>query len=69
MKDKSGVLRFEFALRGSLDNPKFSVTRGFAAQVARGFGRAIGIGAEGAAEGVSGAVKELGDAISDMLSP
>ncbi|MFF7400442.1 DUF748 domain-containing protein [Achromobacter sp. NPDC008082] len=69
MKDKSGALRFEFALRGSLDNPKFSVTRGFAAQVARGFGRAIGVGAEGAAQGVGGAVKELGDAISDMLSP
>lgn len=69
MKDKKGVLRFEFALRGSLDNAKFSVTRGFAAQVASGFARTIGIGAEGAAEGVSGAVKELGDALSDLLSP
>jgi len=69
MKDKSGVIRFEFALAGSLDNPKFSVTRGFSAQVARGFGHAIGVGAEGAAEGVAGAVKELGDALSDMLSP
>lgn len=69
MKDKTGALRFEFALRGSLDNPKFSVTRGFTAQVAQGFGRAIGVGAEGAAEGVSGAVKELGDALSDLLSP
>lgn len=69
MKDKTGALRFEFALRGSLDNPKFSVTRGFAAQVAQGFGRAIGVGAEGAAEGVTGAVKELGNALSDLLSP
>jgi len=69
MKDKRGVIRFEFALAGSLDNPKFSVTRGFSAQVARGFGHAIGVGAEGAAEGVAGAVKELGDALSDMLSP
>lgn len=69
MKDKSGVIRFEFALAGRLDNPKFSVTRGFSAQVARGFGHAIGVGAEGAAEGVAGAVKELGDALSDMLSP
>lgn len=69
MKDKTGALRFEFALRGSLDNPKFSVTRGFAAQVARGFGRAIGVGAEGAAEGVTGAVRELGDALSDLLGP
>jgi len=69
MKDKSGVIRFEFTLAGSLDNPKFSVTRGFSAQVARGFGHAIGVGAEGAAEGVAGAVKELGDALSDMLSP
>ncbi|WMD22030.1 DUF748 domain-containing protein [Achromobacter seleniivolatilans] len=69
MKDSSGTVRFEFALRGSLDNPKFSVTRGFAAQVARGFGRAIGVGAEGAAEGVAGAVKELGNALSDLLSP
>ena len=69
MKDKTGALRFEFALRGSLDNPKFSVTRGFAAQVAQGFSRAIGVGAEGAAQGVTGAVKELGDALSDLLSP
>lgn len=69
MKDKKGVLRFEFALRGSLDNAKFSVTRGFAAQVASGFARTIGVGAEGAAQGVTGAVKELGDALSDLLSP
>lgn len=69
MKDKSGALRFDFKLQGSLDNPKFSVRRGFAAQVAQGFGRAIGVGAEGAAEGVTGAVKELGNALSDLLSP
>ncbi|MGE8638775.1 MAG: DUF748 domain-containing protein [Achromobacter sp.] len=69
MKDKSGALRFQFKLQGSLDNPKFSVRRGFAAQVGQGFGRAIGVGAEGAAEGVTGAVKELGNALSDLLSP
>lgn len=69
LKDKSGAIRFEFALAGSLNNPKFSVTRGFSAQVARGFGHAIGVGAEGAAEGVAGAVQELGNALSDMLSP
>ncbi|MBB1593048.1 DUF748 domain-containing protein [Achromobacter sp. UMC46] len=69
MKDKRGALRFDFKLQGSLDNPKFSVRRGFAAQVAQGFGHAIGVGAEGAAEGVTGAVKELGNALSDLLSP
>lgn len=69
LKDKSGTVRFQFALAGKLDNPKFSVTRGFSAQVAQGFGKAIGVGAEGAAEGVSGAVKELGNALSDLLSP
>lgn len=69
MKDKTGALRFDFVLQGSLDNPKFSVTRGFAAQVAQGFGHAIGVGAEGAAEGVTGAVKELGNALSDLLGP
>ncbi|KRC79221.1 hypothetical protein ASE30_24910 [Achromobacter sp. Root83] len=69
LKDKSGTIRFDFALAGRLDNPKFSVTRGFSAQVAQGFGHAIGVGAEGAAEGVSGAVKELGNALSDLLSP
>ncbi len=69
LKDQSGTLRFEFALAGDLDNPKFSVTRGFTAQVARGFGHAIGVGAEGAAEGVTGAVKELGNALSDLLTP
>ncbi|MGS1011457.1 DUF748 domain-containing protein [Achromobacter anxifer] len=67
MKDHSGALRFQFTLAGDLDNPKFSVTRGFAAQVAQGFGHAIGVGAEGAAEGVTGAVKELGNALSDLL--
>ncbi|WP_088140591.1 DUF748 domain-containing protein [Achromobacter xylosoxidans] len=69
LKDQSGTLRFDFALAGDLDNPKFSVTRGFTAQVARGFGHAIGVGAEGAAEGVTGAVKELGNALSDLLTP
>ncbi|SSW66874.1 DUF748 domain-containing protein [Achromobacter agilis] len=69
LKDNTGVLRFDFALSGNLDNPKFSVTRGFSAQVAQGFAHAIGVGAEGAAEGVTGAVKELGNALSDLLSP
>lgn len=69
LKDQSGTLRFDFALAGDLDNPKFSVTRGFTAQVARGFGHAIGVGAEGAAEGVTGTVKELGNALSDLLTP
>ncbi|MBO1012575.1 DUF748 domain-containing protein [Achromobacter sp. SD115] len=69
LKDQSGTLRFDFALAGDLDNPKFSATRGFTAQVARGFGHAIGVGAEGAAEGVTGAVKELGNALSDLLTP
>jgi len=69
LKDNTGVLRFDFALAGNLDNPRFSVTRGFSAQVAQGFAHAIGVGAEGAAEGVTGAVKELGNALSDLLSP
>jgi hypothetical protein len=69
LKDNTGALRFDFALAGNLDNPKFSVTRGFSAQVAQGFSHAIGVGAEGAAEGVTGAVKELGNALSDLLSP
>jgi hypothetical protein len=69
LKDRSGALRFEFTLAGKLDNPKFSISRGIAAQVAQGVGHAIGVGAEGAAEGVTGAVKELGNSISDLLSP
>lgn len=69
LKDNTGALRFDFSLAGNLDNPKFSVTRGFSAQVAQGFAHAIGVGAEGAAEGVTGAVKELGNALSDLLSP
>ncbi|WP_419343371.1 DUF748 domain-containing protein [Achromobacter sp. PD1] len=69
LKDQSGTLRFDFSLAGDLDNPKFSVARGFTAQVAQGFSHAIGVGAEGAAEGVTGAVKELGNALSDLLTP
>lgn len=69
LKDEAGAVRFEFALSGDLDSPRFSVTRGFAAQVAQGFGHAIGVGAEGAAEGVAGAVKSLGNALSDLLDP
>ena len=69
LKDEAGAVRFEFALSGDLDSPRFSVTRGLAAQVAQGFGHAIGVGAEGAAEGVAGAVKSLGNALSDLLDP
>lgn len=69
LKDRSGALRFQFTLAGKLDNPRFSISRGIAAQVEQGVGHAIGVGAEGAAEGVTGAVKELGDSISDLLSP
>lgn len=69
MQDRNGALRMEFSLSGSLDNPKFSASRGFAAQIARGFGHVLGVGAEGAASGVAGAVKDVGDAISDLLSP
>lgn len=68
LQDRHGTLRMEFKLAGSLDNPKFSASRGFAAQIARGFGHAIGVGAEGAAGGVAGAVKDLGDAISDLFT-
>lgn len=68
LENRKGVLRMEFKFSGSLDNPKFSASRGFAAQIARGFGRAIGVGAEGAAGGVAGAVKDLGDAISDLFT-
>ncbi len=60
LEDRKGTLRMEFKLAGSLDNPKFSASRGF--------GRAIGVGAEGAAGGVAGAVKDLGDAISDLFT-
>lgn len=69
LQDRHGTLRMDFTLAGSLDNPKFSASRGFAAQIARGFGHAIGVGAEGAAGGVAGAVKDLGDAISDLFNP
>ncbi len=68
MQDRSGALRMEFSLSGSLDNPKFSASRGFAAQIARGVGHVIGVGAEGAAGGVADAVKDVGDAISDLFS-
>lgn len=68
LEDRHGTLRMEFKLAGGLDNPKFSASRGFAAQIARGFGHAIGVGAEGAASGVAGAVKDLGDAISDLFT-
>lgn len=69
MEDRNGALRMEFSLSGSLDNPKFSASRGFAAQIARGVGHVLGVGAEGAASGVAGAVKDVGDAISDLFSP
>lgn len=69
MEDRHGALRMEFSLSGSLDNPKFSASRGFAAQIARGVGHVLGVGAEGAASGVAGAVKDVGDAISDLFSP
>lgn len=69
LEDRHGTLRMPFKLSGSLDNPRFSASRGFAAQIARGFGHAIGVGAEGAAGGVAGAVKDLGDAISDIFTP
>ncbi|CAB3827189.1 DUF748 domain-containing protein [Achromobacter pulmonis] len=69
LENRHGTLRMAFKLSGSLDDPKFSASRGFAAQIARGFGHAIGVGAEGAAGGVAGAVKDLGDAISDLFDP
>lgn len=67
LKDRQGDVRLTFALSGNLDNPRFSVTRGFSAQIASGLGRAIGVGAEGAVEGVGSAVKNLGEAISDLF--
>lgn len=51
-----------------LDNPAPG-TRGFAAQIARGFGHAIGVGAEGAAGGGGRRGHDLGDAISDIFTP
>ncbi len=68
LKDSKGAVHFKFSVKGSLDNPQFSPVKGFASAVTTGVASALGVQVKGAAEGVAGAVRALGNAISDTFS-
>ncbi|MBV7481413.1 DUF748 domain-containing protein [Bordetella sp. BOR01] len=67
LEDRNGKVAFDFTLTGNLDDPKFSLDDSISMRVIGGLGQAIGISAKGVAEGVGGAVQELGNALSDLV--
>lgn len=51
MADRNDTVRFDFTVKGSLDDPKFALQQSLPQRVAGGFARAVGVSAEGASEG------------------
>jgi len=68
LEDRQGRVSFDFTLTGNLDDPKFSLDDDLSMRMAGGLAKAIGVSAKGVAEGVGGAVRELGDALSDLVN-
>ncbi|MFJ1298937.1 DUF748 domain-containing protein [Pseudomonadota bacterium AL_CKDN230030165-1A_HGKHYDSX7] len=66
MADRNDTVRFDFTVKGSLDDPKFALQQSLPQRVAGGFARAVGVSAEGASEGFTGAVKEMGKAFTNL---
>jgi len=67
LEDRNGTVSFDFTLTGNLDDPKFSLDDSLSMRMVGGLSKAIGVSAKGVAEGVGGAVRELGDALSDLV--
>jgi len=67
LEDRNGDVAFDFTLTGNLDDPKFSLEDSLSMRVIGGLAKAVGVSAKGVAEGVGGAVRELGNALSDLL--
>jgi uncharacterized protein involved in outer membrane biogenesis len=67
LEDRKGEVTFDFTLKGSLKDPKFSLTDDLSMRIVGGFGKAIGVSVEGVAEGVGSAVKGLGGALNELL--
>lgn len=66
MADRNDTVRFDFTVQGSLDDPKFAMQKSLPQRLAGGFARAVGVSAEGSSEGVTGAVREMGRALSNL---
>jgi hypothetical protein len=67
LEDRKGEVSFDFTLKGSLKDPKFSLTDDLSMRIAGGFTKALGVSVEGVAEGVGSAVKGLGGALNELL--
>jgi len=67
LEDRKGEVAFDFTLTGNLDDPKFSLDDSLSMRLAGGLAKGIGVSAKGMAEGVGGVVRELGDALSDLV--
>ncbi|WP_170941497.1 DUF748 domain-containing protein [Bordetella genomosp. 7] len=67
LEDRNGEVAFDFTLTGNLDDPKFSLDDNISMRLMGGLAKAIGVSAKGVAEGVGGAVQELGNALSNLV--
>ncbi|QIE29499.1 hypothetical protein SBC1_78300 (plasmid) [Caballeronia sp. SBC1] len=67
LKDHRGQIHQRFELNGNLRDPKFSLNESLQTQIAAGFIKGLGSGAEGVAKGAGEAIKSVGHALLNLL--
>jgi hypothetical protein len=63
-----GQIKLDFELDGNLRDPTFSLNESLTKKLAAGFAKALGVSTEGAAKGAGETVKEIGNALKNLLS-
>lgn len=67
LKTHNGDITLHFVLDGNLRDPKFSVGAGLLNRLGSGLANALGVSAEGVAQGAGETVKGLGNALKSLL--
>ena len=71
MKDHNGRITAEFALRGNIDDPRFSLNETFLAEIGTATAKVLGISLEGLARGIGGvgtsAASGVGSAVNKLF--
>jgi hypothetical protein len=67
LKDRQNEIKLDFTLDGNLNDPKFSLHESMSKKLATGFAKALGVSAEGVAQGAGETVKNIGGALLNLL--
>ncbi|MGF6758377.1 DUF748 domain-containing protein [Paraburkholderia sp. GAS42] len=67
LKKHSDDITLHFVLEGNLRDPKFSLNESLLTKMGNGFASALGVSVEGVAKGAGETVKDLGNALRNLL--